>query len=142
MGQSRGIVFGKLFDIGMVVVGVLLLTLNLGVGSAARTADALERYSDRFPASKAQIAAEFVGNPDLKPERSTQGDVWLEGNFEKVTVQASVFVRGVDNYITLTPTTLARSSRVLPPRLRRRRDECHLVLSRTAMKSPGARARI
>jgi iron complex outermembrane receptor protein len=83
-------------------------TLNLGVGSAARTADALERYSDRFPASKAQIAAEFVGNPDLKPERSTQGDIWLEGNFERVSLQASVFARSVDNYITIAPTTLMK----------------------------------
>jgi len=83
-------------------------TLNLGIGSAARTADALERYSDRFPASKAQISAEFVGNPDLEPERSTQGDVWLEGNYERVSIQASMFVRSIDNYITLAPTTLMK----------------------------------
>ena len=31
VGQSRGLLLGKLFDVGMVVVGVLLLTLNLGV---------------------------------------------------------------------------------------------------------------
>ena len=53
--------------------------LSLGVGSVVRTADALERYADRFPASKAQTSAEFVGNPNLDPERSTQADVWLDG---------------------------------------------------------------
>jgi iron complex outermembrane receptor protein len=83
-------------------------TLFLGAGSAVRTADVLERYSDRFPASKAQISAEFVGNPDLKPERSNQADVWVEGSFKTVSVQASVFARTIDNYITLTPTTLPK----------------------------------
>ncbi|MEN8145616.1 MAG: TonB-dependent receptor [Gemmatimonadota bacterium] len=83
-------------------------TLNLGAGSAVRTADALERYSDRFPASKAQIAAEFVGNPDLAPERSNQADVWLEGTYKRLSLQASFFGRTIDNYITLTPTELPR----------------------------------
>jgi iron complex outermembrane receptor protein len=46
--------------------------LALGVGSAVRAADASERYSDRVPASKAQFAAEFMGDPQLAPERSTR----------------------------------------------------------------------
>jgi len=38
IGQARGIVMGKLFDIGMVIVGVLLLTLNLGLTVALEAA--------------------------------------------------------------------------------------------------------
>ena len=83
-------------------------TLFTGVGSAVRTADALERYSDRFPASKAQISAEFVGNPELEPERSTQGDVWVEGSYGNLSIQLSAFARKMSNYITLEPTTLPK----------------------------------
>ena len=53
--------------------------LSLGLGSAVRTADASERYSERIPSSKAQFAAEFLGDPQLKPERSNQGDISLDG---------------------------------------------------------------
>ncbi len=38
VGQARGILLGKLFDAGMVIVGVLLLTLNLGVTIALEAA--------------------------------------------------------------------------------------------------------
>ncbi|MEZ4587973.1 MAG: TonB-dependent receptor [Gemmatimonadales bacterium] len=83
-------------------------TLSLGAGSAVRTADATERYSDRTPASKAQISAEFVGNPTLEPERSTQADLWLEGNFPRVSLRLDGFVRRVSNYITIAPTDLTK----------------------------------
>ncbi len=82
--------------------------LSLGLGSAVRTADATERYSDRVPASKAQTSAEFVGNPALAPERSTQGDVWLEGRVADAQLRFDVFGRKVANYITLTPTDLPK----------------------------------
>ncbi|MDH3297404.1 MAG: TonB-dependent receptor [Gemmatimonadota bacterium] len=80
--------------------------LNLALGSSVRPSDALERYSDRFPSSRAQLSAEFVGNPQLEPERSTQADVWFEGTYERVSLQTSLFVRSINNYITLEPTAL------------------------------------
>ena len=67
---------------------------------------ALERYADRFPASKAQTSAEFQGNPLLSPERSTQGDLWLEGSYPRVNVSLNAFARRMDDYITLTTTDL------------------------------------
>jgi iron complex outermembrane receptor protein len=78
-------------------------TLSLGVGSVVRTADALERYSVRFPASKAQMANEVLGDPGLAPERSTQGDIWLDAAYERVTFSFNGFYRGIDDYITLIP---------------------------------------
>jgi iron complex outermembrane receptor protein len=78
--------------------------LSLGLGSVVRTADASERYSDRIPASKAQMTAEFMGNPVLNPERSTQGDIWLEGMYPKAVFQLNVFTRKISDYITLQPT--------------------------------------
>lgn len=81
-------------------------TLGLGLGSVVRTADATERYSDRQPSSKSQTSAEFVGNPTLDPERSTQADLWLDGDYEKLNLSMNGFVRQMDNYITLEATDL------------------------------------
>lgn len=77
------------------------LYLSAGVGSVVRSADALERYADRIPASKAQMSAEFVGNPDLAPERSTQADLWLEAAYPTWSLQVNTFVRRMTDYITL-----------------------------------------
>jgi len=78
-------------------------TLSLGVGSVVRTADALERYSDRFPASKSQMSNEVLGNPGLEPERSTQGDIWLDAAFARVTFSLNGFYRHINDFITLIP---------------------------------------
>ncbi|MFW6202243.1 MAG: TonB-dependent receptor domain-containing protein [Gemmatimonadota bacterium] len=83
-------------------------SLSAGVGSVVRTADATERYSDRIPASKAQMSAEFVGNPALEPERSTQADVWLEATYPRLTLSFNAFVRRMDDYITLEATDLPK----------------------------------
>ncbi|MEL7833118.1 TonB-dependent receptor [Fodinibius sp. Rm-B-1B1-1] len=83
-------------------------SVGFGFGSVVRTADATERYSDRIPASKAQMSAEFVGNPDLKPERSTQADLWLNAKYEQLSISLNGFVRQMDNYITLTATDLPK----------------------------------
>lgn len=80
--------------------------LSVGAGSVVRTADPLERYADRFPASKAQTAAEFVGNPTLDPERSTQVDVWLEAGYPRVQFNVNGFYRRMADYITLEPTDI------------------------------------
>ena len=89
--------------------------LSVGVGSVVRTADPLERYSDRFPASKAQTAAEFVGNPTLDPERSTQADVWLEASYPRLQLSVNGFYRQMTDYITLTPTTISAMLPLSPP---------------------------
>lgn len=83
-------------------------TIGVGLGSVVRTADATERYSDRIPASKAQTSAEFVGNPSLDPERSTQGDLWIDASYPRWSLSVNAFGRHMDNYITLTPTDLPK----------------------------------
>jgi iron complex outermembrane receptor protein len=83
-------------------------TLGVGMGSVVRTADASERYSDRIPASKAQTSAEFMGNPNLKPERSTQADLWMDAAYDSWNLSVNTFFRQIDNYITLQPTNLPR----------------------------------
>ena len=83
-------------------------TLALGLGSVVRTADASERYSDRIPASKAQMAAEFMGNPNLDPERSVQGDAWLDGRFDRFAVHVGLFGRKIYDYITIQETGLPK----------------------------------
>ena len=90
-------------------------SVSFGVGSVVRTADALERYSDRIPASKAQTSAEFIGNPTLRPERSTQADVWLEGAYPRVSLNLNAFARRMDDYITLTPTDVPPLLPLSPP---------------------------
>jgi iron complex outermembrane receptor protein len=81
-------------------------TLSAGVGSTVRPPDALERYADRFPAGGTSSLAETQGTPTLDPERSTQGDLWVRGTFERVTLQVNGFARRVANYITVTPATI------------------------------------
>jgi len=81
-------------------------SLSLGGGTVARPPSALERYSDRFPASKSQTSAEFQGIPSLDPERSTQGDLWIEGSGRAWSLSINAFVRHVDDYITLAPTDI------------------------------------
>ncbi len=90
-------------------------TVSLGLGSAVRTADATERYSDRFPSSKAQTSAEFVGTPTLDPERSTQADLWIEAQYTRWTLSVNAFGRRLDNYITLAPTDLPKRLPLSPP---------------------------
>ena len=77
-------------------------SLSVGGGTAVRTASALERYADRFPANKAQTSAEFIGDPTLRPERSWQADVELEARYPKLSLKLSGFARRIENYITLT----------------------------------------
>jgi len=79
-------------------------TLSLGLGSAVRTAAALERFSDRFPSTRFQASAEFMGDPDLEPERSTQFDAWLEGAYARASFRFNVWARWVDDWITIAPT--------------------------------------
>src|SRR5699024_183834 len=79
-----------------------------GLGTVARSADATELYSDRFPSSKAQTSAEFVGNPQLLPERSYEADIWVSAVYPKFSFSANGFARQLHNYITLKPTSLPK----------------------------------
>lgn len=90
-------------------------SLSGGLGTAVRTADASERYSDRIPSTKAQMSNEFMGNPGLDPERSTQVDVWLEGRYPRVSVSLNAFWRSVDDYVTVEATDLPRRLPLSPP---------------------------
>ncbi|NGP87653.1 TonB-dependent receptor [Fodinibius halophilus] len=83
-------------------------TIGAGLGSVVRTADATERYSDRIPASKAQTSAEFVGNPSLDPERSTQADLWLDAAYNSWNLSVNLFGRQIDDYITFEATNLPK----------------------------------
>ena len=83
-------------------------SLGAGIGSVVRTADATERFSDRIPASKAQTSAEFVGNPQLDPERSTQADLWIDVAYPRFRSSLNIFGRIMDNYITVAPTNLPK----------------------------------
>ncbi len=83
-------------------------TVSLGAGSAVRTADATERYSDRIPATKAQTSAEFMGNPDLEPERSNQADLWIEASYPRLALQLNAFARHMDEYVTIGATDLPK----------------------------------
>jgi iron complex outermembrane receptor protein len=91
------------------VSGALMVTaplssawsVSIGGGTAVRTASALERFSDRFPATKSQTSAEFIGNPRLDPERSWQADLELSARYDRAAVKVSGFARRIENYITL-----------------------------------------
>ena len=83
-------------------------SIGAGIGSVVRTADATERFSDRIPASKSQTSAEFVGNPDLDPERSTQADLWIDFSYPNLRGSFNLFGRVIDDYITLEATNLPK----------------------------------
>ncbi|MCP5118425.1 MAG: TonB-dependent receptor, partial [bacterium] len=91
------------------------LVLAGGFGRAVRTANALERYSDRFPSTKFQVAAEFVGAPAAKPETSYQGDVALEYTVANLTLHGGTFYRRIDNFITVAPDPDLRKRLPLSP---------------------------
>ena len=77
--------------------------VTLGAGRAVRSPSALERYADRFPAVKFQTAAEFVGNPFLVPEKSLEYNVGTTLYAAQATLTLDVFLRDVDDYITVAP---------------------------------------
>lgn len=92
--------------------------VTLGAGRAVRNPSALERYADRFPAVKFQTAAEFVGNPHLVPEKSLELNAGTTLRAAEATVTLDVFLRNVDDYITVAPDpNLARRLPISPDRL-------------------------
>ncbi len=75
--------------------------INLGVGRAVRSPSVLERYADRFPAVKFQTAAEFIGNPLLVPEKSFEVNAGTVLRVAAASLEADVFWRSIDDYITV-----------------------------------------
>ena len=92
--------------------------VTLGVGRAVRNPSALERFADRFPAVKFQTAAEFVGNPHLVPEKSLELNAGTTLHVGEATLALDVFVRSVDDYITVAhDPNLARRLPLSPDQL-------------------------
>ncbi len=77
-------------------------SLSAGAGQVDRTPSILERYSDRFPSTRFQIAAEFLGDPGLKAETARQFDLGVAYASGDLTFQASGFYRSIADYITVT----------------------------------------
>jgi iron complex outermembrane receptor protein len=77
------------------------LTLAGGVGRVRRPATSLERYSDRFPSTRFQVAAEFMGDPLIRPEASLQTDLGLQWKVGAFRFDAGGFVRSLSDYITV-----------------------------------------
>lgn len=91
-------------------------SLTLGAGRAVRTASVLERYSDRFPSTKFQTAAEFLGDPALKPERSEQLDLGVSYAASRLQAEIALFHRRMDDYVTVAPDpSLPRRLPLSPP---------------------------
>ncbi len=90
--------------------------LNAGLGRVVRSPTALELYSDRFPSTKFQLAAEFMGNPQLDAETSSELDLGVDGSIGPVALSVEGFYRVVDDYITIVADpTLARRLPLSPP---------------------------
>ncbi len=91
-------------------------TLSAGLGRAVRTANVLERYSDRFPSTKFQLAAEFMGNPELDPEASLEFNLGTSLQLGPVFLKGEAFHRQIDDYITVqADPTLPRRLPLSPP---------------------------
>jgi iron complex outermembrane receptor protein len=75
-------------------------TGQLSLGSVSRPAEPLERYADRFPASRSQTEAELVGGRFPESERNTQTDLTLEGRYPRLTVRLTAFNRLIGDYFT------------------------------------------
>ncbi|MEM9407307.1 MAG: TonB-dependent receptor, partial [Acidobacteriota bacterium] len=76
-------------------------TLQGGLGRAVRNPTTLELYSDRFPATKFQIPAEFLGDPNLEEEISHEVNAGVIGSWGSLVVRTDVFYRQIDDYITI-----------------------------------------
>lgn len=90
-------------------------SVSAGVGSVVRPADANERFSDRSPSKRAQIGAEFLGDPGLRPERSTQVDLWAETRYPRWAGSLNVFAQRIDDNITIEETDLPRQRPMSAP---------------------------
>ena len=81
-------------------------TVSAGLGSIIRTADALERYGDRFPSSRSFNNVEVLGRPDQEPERASEADLSVSGRYPNLRVSLSSFARLMSDYTTFLPTSI------------------------------------
>ncbi len=91
------------------------VTVSGGLGRAVRTANVLERYSDRFPGTKFQVAAEFMGTPGIEPETSHQADLGLEFRWAGMRLRAGGYYRRIQDFITVAPAPGIRKRLPLSP---------------------------
>ncbi|MCB1020243.1 MAG: TonB-dependent receptor [Acidobacteria bacterium] len=92
------------------------VSLGAGFGRVVRTATGLERYADRFPGTKYQVSAEFLGDPGMKPEASYQGDLNLEVTRGDLTLNGGAFYRRIEDYISVAlDPTLTNKLPMSPP---------------------------
>ncbi len=91
-------------------------SLSLGAGRAVRTATVLERWSDRFPSTRFQLAAELMGNPALEPEQSLELNLGGRASYGDLLIEIETFYRRIDDYITVVPDpTLPKRLPLSPP---------------------------
>jgi iron complex outermembrane receptor protein len=76
-------------------------SLTAGAGQVVRFPTALERYADRTPSSRFQVAAEFLGSPDLAPERATQLDLGAAWAGDRVSLRLDLWARTIDDHVTV-----------------------------------------
>ena len=69
-------------------------TVESTLSRSVRTADATERYMARFTKS-----GDWIGNPELEPEKHHQLEVSLQGNLESVSWSATGWYNRVNDYI-------------------------------------------
>lgn len=86
-----------------------------GFGRVVRTANALERYADRFPSTRFQVAAEFMGDPAIRPESSVQGDLSLAWTRGAYRFHVGGFVRRIGDYITVMADPVLKKRLPLSP---------------------------
>ncbi len=90
-------------------------SLSLGAGRAVRAPTVTELYSDRFPSTRFQLAAEFMGNPQLDPEQSLELNFGARGAYGDLLVEIETFYRRIDDYITVVPDPGLRKRLPLSP---------------------------
>ncbi len=91
------------------------VTVSGGLGRVVRTANVLERYSDRFPSTKFQVAAEFMGTPGIEPETGYQADLGLEVRWAGMRMRGAGFYRRIQDFITVAPAPGIRKRLPLSP---------------------------
>ncbi len=100
-------------NIGLVYSPIENLDFKAAAGRGVRTADANERYSFFFPSSKYFDNFDYLGNPDLEPEKSLEFDVGCAAKFDRASIGISLFYNRIEDYIAaevdpdLTPKTVS-----------------------------------
>lgn len=78
-------------------------SLMAGVGRVVRFPTALERYADRFPATRYQLSAELLGDPALEPEEALQLDLGASWSAGLASLEIQTFYRVLDQPLTIRP---------------------------------------